>query len=106
VNRLALLTFPDQTKIDQAIAALKKFHAERTIKMHGSAVVTKSADDKISVQEITKEGHGGTLVAALIGALAGLSAGPAAAAIMATGGAIIGNAADMSAEEGSKDDGY
>jgi uncharacterized membrane protein len=85
--------------MDQAIEALKKLHSERTIKMRGSAVVTKSAEGKLSVQEITKEGHGGTLVAALIGALAGLAVGPVAAAITATGGAVIGNAADLSAED-------
>jgi len=102
VNRLVESTFPDQTKIAQAIRALQKFHSERTIKMYGSAVVTKSADGKLSVREITKEGHGGTLVAALIGALAGLAVGPVAAAITATGGAIIGNAADLSAEDDFK----
>jgi uncharacterized membrane protein len=99
VNRLVVSTFPDQTRMDQAIEALKKLHSERTIKMRGSAVVTKSAEGKLSVQEITKEGHGGTLVAALIGALAGLAVGPVAAAITATGGAVIGNAADLSAED-------
>jgi hypothetical protein len=46
---------------------------------------------------ITKESHGGT--GAFIGALAGLPAGPAAVAIMATGGAIIGNAAYLSAAD-------
>jgi uncharacterized membrane protein len=99
MNRLAVLIFPDQTKIDEAIGALKKIHSERTLKMLGSAVVTKSADGKLSVQEITKEGHGGTLIAALIGALAGLAVGPAAGAIMAVGGAVIGNAADLSTED-------
>jgi uncharacterized membrane protein len=85
--------------MDQAIEALKRLHSERTIKMRGSAVVTKSAEGKLSVQEITKEGHGGTFGAALIGALAGLAVGPVAAAITATGGAVIGNAADLSAED-------
>jgi uncharacterized membrane protein len=60
---------------------------------------SSSADGKLSVQEITKEGHGGTLVAALIGALAGLAVGLVAAAITATGGAVIGNAADLSTED-------
>lgn len=99
VNRLTVLIFPDQTRIDEAIGALKTIHSERTIKMLGSAVVTKSTDGKLSVQEITEEGHGGPLIAALIGALAGLLAGPAAAVIAATGGAVIGNAADLSAED-------
>ncbi len=59
----------------------------------------KNIDGQLSVQEITKEGHGGTTVGALIGALAGLPAGPAAAAIMAAGGAAIGDAADLMAKD-------
>lgn len=99
MNRLVVFTFPDQTKVADAIAALRKIHSERRVKMSGSAVVTKSADGKLSVQEITKEGHGGTLVAALIGALAGLAVGPAAAVITAIGGTVIGNAADLSTQD-------
>lgn len=99
MNRLAVFIFPDQTRIDGAIGALNKFHSERNIKVYGSAVITKGTDGRFSVQEITKEGHGGVFVAALIGALAGLPAGPAAAAILATGGAMIGSAADLSAED-------
>lgn len=99
MNQLVVLTFPNQTKIDEATRALRKLHSERSIKFYASAVVAKNADRKISVQEITREGHGGTAAAALIGALAGLPAGPAAAAIMATGGAVIGSAADLSTED-------
>ncbi len=99
MNRLVMLTFPDQNKIEEAVRALQKIRSERDIKLYGSAVVAKNADGKFSVREITTEGLGGTKTAALIGALAGALAGPAAAAIMATGGAVIGNAADMSAED-------
>jgi uncharacterized membrane protein len=56
VNPLVVSTFPDQTRMDQAIEALKKLHSERTIKMRSSAVVSKSAEGKLSVQEITKLG--------------------------------------------------
>jgi len=82
-------------KIDDALRALKKLHLEHNAKLYASAVVTKGLDGKLSIQEITKEGHGGTAVGALIGALAGLPAGPGAAAMMATGGALIGDAADL-----------
>jgi uncharacterized membrane protein len=99
MNKLVVSTFPDQTKIDAAIGALRKIRSDRNIKLYASAVVTKGADRSLSVREITKEGHGSTAAAALIGALAGLAAGPVAAAITATGGAVIGNAADMSAED-------
>lgn len=97
------LTFPNQTKIDEAIRALRKLHSGSGIKLYASAVLTKNADGKLSVQKITKEGHGGTAVGALIGALAGLPAGPAAAAIMVAGGAVIGNAADLIAEADFKE---
>lgn len=56
MNPLVVSTFPDQTRMDQAIEALKKLHSERTIKMRGSAVVSNSAEGKLSVQEITKLG--------------------------------------------------
>jgi uncharacterized membrane protein len=99
MNQLVVLTLPDRTKIEETIRTLRKLHSEGGIKFYASAVVTKDGERKLSVQEITKEGHGGTAVAALIGALAGLPAGPAAAAIMATGGAVLGNATDLSAED-------
>jgi len=50
---------------------------------------------RLSVQEITKEGHGGAAVGALIGALAGVLGGPLAATIAAAGGAILGQSADL-----------
>ena len=50
------------------------------------------------MQEITKESYGGTAAVAFIGALAGLPDGPLAVAIMAAGGALIGNAADLSVQ--------
>ena len=99
MNRLVVLTFPDQNKIEETVRALQKIRSERNIKLYGSAVVAKDADGKFSVREITTEGTGGTKTAALIGAIAGAFAGPAAAAIMATGGAVVGNAADMSAQD-------
>jgi uncharacterized membrane protein len=99
MNELVVLTFHDQVKIDEGIRALRKLHSERSAKLYASAVVAKGADGKFSVREITDKGHSGTRTAALIGALAGLLAGPAAATVMAVGGAAIGNAADLSAED-------
>ena len=100
MNKLVVMTFPDQTKIDEATRTLRKLQSERGIKFCASATIRKNADRGLSVQEVTREGHGGTAAAALIGALAGLAAGgPAAAAIAAVGGAVIGNAADLSAED-------
>jgi len=55
------------------------------------------------VQKVTKEGHGGTVISALIGGLAGLPLGALAATVGATGGAIFGVSADLVHQsEGSK----
>ena len=70
-------------------------HGGDGIKLYGSAVVARDPGGKLSVQEITKEGHGGAAVGALIGALAGLLGGPLAATIAAAGGAILGQSADL-----------
>jgi uncharacterized membrane protein len=102
MNRLVVLRFSDQAKADEAIRALRKLHSEshseRGVKLGASTAVVRDSEGKLSVQEITKEGRGGTAAGAFIGALAGLPAGPLAAAIMATGGALIGNAADLSVQ--------
>jgi uncharacterized membrane protein len=98
MNRLVVLKFSDQARTDEAIRALTKMHSERKVKFYASTAVARDSQGKLSVQEITKEGHGGTAAGAFIGALAGLPAGPLAAAIMATGGAVIGNAADLSVQ--------
>lgn len=95
MNKFVVLRFANRVQADEAVVAVKKLHAEHRFHLYASALVAKDADGKLSVQEITKEGHSGTAVAALIGALAGLPVGPAAAVIMATGGAAIGDAADL-----------
>ena len=98
MNRLVVLRFSNEAKTDEAIRALRKLHSERSVKLGASTAVARDSQGKLSVQEITKEGHGGTAAGALIGALAGLPAGPLAVAIMAAGGALIGDAADLSVQ--------
>ena len=99
MDQFVALSFPDQAKMDEATRAVRRFHSEVADRLYASAVVTRAADGKLSVQEITKAGHGGTIIAALIGALAGLPAGPVAAAVMAAGGAAIGDAADLTVQD-------
>lgn len=99
MNKLVVLTVADQAKIDEAIGMLRKLGSGRGAKLHASAVVAKDAAGKLSVLEITGEGHEGTKTGAVLGALAGMLAGPTTAAIMAAGGAVVGNAADLSADD-------
>jgi uncharacterized membrane protein len=95
MSKFVVVIFPDEAKIPQATRALQDMHAEGNIKLYASAVIARDSGGKLSVQEITKEGLGGTAVGAFLGALAGLPAGPLAVTIAATGGAIFGNSADL-----------
>ncbi len=95
MSKFVVVVFPDAAKITQATRALKDLHTKGSIKLYASAVVAREAGGKLSVQEVTKEGHGGTAVGALIGGLAGLPLGPLAATIGAVGGALIGDSADL-----------
>jgi uncharacterized membrane protein len=95
MSKFVVVIFPDEAKIPQATCALQDMHAEGSIKLYASAVVARDSGGKLSVQEVTKEGLGGTAVGALIGALAGLPGGPLAVTIAAAGGAIFGNSADL-----------
>ncbi len=63
------------------------------------AVVARDLDGKISVKDITEEGHGTIGAGALIGGLAGLAAGPLGAAIGAGAGALFGWSAELVNEE-------
>jgi uncharacterized membrane protein len=47
MNRLAVLTFPNQTKIDEAIQVPRKLHSGPGIKLYASAVVAKNVDGKL-----------------------------------------------------------
>lgn len=95
MSAFVVVMFPDAAMIPQGTDALKKLHAQGSIKLYGSAVLARDPSGKLSVQEVTKEGLGGTAVGALIGGLAGLPLGPLAMTIGAAGGALIGNSADL-----------
>lgn len=93
-DNLIVVTFPDAAAIDRGVNALKMMRGG-SVKLYASAVVARDESGRLSVEEITKRGHGGTTVGALIGGLAGLPLGPLAMTIGAAGGALIGISADL-----------
>jgi uncharacterized membrane protein len=95
MGKFVVVIFPDEAKTHQGTRALTELHAEGSITLYASAIIARDPGGKLSVQEITKEGRGGTAVGALIGGLAGLPAGPLAATIGAASGAIVGISADL-----------
>jgi len=103
MSKFVVAIFPDETKINRGTSVLKELHANGSVKLYASSVVTKDSGGKLSAQEITNEGLGGTAVGALIGGLAGLPAGPLMATIGAAGGALIGSAADRIGHRGEEE---
>ncbi len=99
MSKFVVIVFPGEERIPETIRALRNMHGSGGFKLYASTVVTRDPGGKLSVQEITKEGHSGAAVGALIGALAGVLGGPLAATIAAAGGAVLGQSADLISKE-------
>jgi uncharacterized membrane protein len=53
MSKLVVVMFPDAAMIQEAIDALKKLRAERSIRLYASTVVARDASGKLSVKEVT-----------------------------------------------------
>jgi uncharacterized membrane protein len=97
MHRFGVAVFPDEIAASNGSCALKELIE------HGTSVdtfvVVKSADGTISVLDRSRGDSHATAIAAMIGGLAGLPAGPLAAAMGAAGGALIGFSAEMTDRE-------
>lgn len=98
MSRYIGVIFADEAKADEGSRVLKDLHAEGGITLSEMSVVAKDAtgtlSERLSEKKSDDEGSawaGG----ALIGGLAGLPGGPFAVVIGATGGALVGGAADL-----------
>jgi uncharacterized membrane protein len=98
--KLMVFVFPEDAKVDQAIGAIiNRLTAKESMNVYRLAVVARDLDGKISVKDITEEGHGTIGAGALMGGLAGLAAGPLGVAIGAGAGALFGWSAELVNEE-------
>jgi uncharacterized membrane protein len=89
MRKFGVAIFPDERAASNGCRALKEL-TERGTTIEASVVVCKHANGNISVLDRSdKESHV-TAVAAMIGGLAGLPAGPLAVAMGSIGGALIG----------------
>jgi uncharacterized membrane protein len=95
MHEFAIVTFPDAAVTRQGADLIKRLRAEGSTKIYGAVVVARDQSGKLSMQEVTKRGHGATVAGALIGGLAGLPFGPLAMTIGAAGGALIGHSAEV-----------
>ena len=87
--------FSDEAKADEGSRVLKDLHVAGNIALSGMAVVVKDAAGALLVKKSVDEEPLGMAAGALIGGLAGLPGGPVGVVIGATGGALVGRAADL-----------
>jgi uncharacterized membrane protein len=86
-----VLTFPDYTSGDNALAVLQQLDLRGIIDLDEAAVIKVDANGKASVKDTEDVGAGeGALIGALYGGLIGLIAGPAGVAIGTVAGAATG----------------
>lgn len=95
MDKFVVAVFPSEAKAYEGTRIMKDLHAEGSLALYGMAVVTKTTDGNLSVDQTVSEGPFGTGVGALTGGLVGLLGGPAGVAAGLAGGALIGGYADL-----------
>ena len=94
-KKFIVVTFSDATMARLAISAIKELHDEGGIKIYAAMLATRDPRGGLSIEDVTKRGHGATAAGALIGGLAGFALDPIAMMIGAAGGAIVGYTAEV-----------
>jgi uncharacterized membrane protein len=94
-KKLIVVTFSDATMARAAITAIKELHDESGINIYAAILATRDPGGELSIEEVTKRGHGATAVGALIGGVAGFALDPIAMMLGAAGGALVGYAAEV-----------
>lgn len=95
MSKFVVAIFPSEKQAYEGTRALRDLQAEGSITLYGMAVATKTADGRVTVDEIDDPGPVGTGVGALTGALVGLLGGPAGAAAGFLGGTLLGSLSDV-----------
>lgn len=94
MRKFGVAVFPDERAASNGSRALKEL-IEHGTTVDASVVVVKHANGSISVLDRSGRESHATAIAAMIGGLAGLPAGPLAVAMGAAGGALIGVSAEL-----------
>ncbi len=98
MHRFVTVIFPDKEMASAGNRALKDFGTNE-VTIYASAVIFKDANGNIAIAERSDSGSHVTAIAALIGGLAGLPAGPLGVAMGAVGGGMIGFSAKTTDRE-------
>jgi uncharacterized membrane protein len=92
---MLVVIFDDEKAAAAGTDALRKLHAEGDITLYAMAVITRSADGKVSVKEAADHGYAGAGVGLAVGGLVGLMAGPVGLAVGALTGTLAGAIRDF-----------
>src|SRR5690349_388312 len=95
MNKMIVTVFNDESRAYKGVNALKELHAEGSLTLYATAVVTKDARGVVSVKQATDEGPLGTVLGLTTGSLIGLLGGPVGLAIGAATGAMAGSVYDI-----------
>ena len=94
MSQFVVVVFSDKASADTGSLCLKKLGTEG-MTIYRSVVLSKNLEGQISMSDRVEEKSYTTIVAALIGGLAGLPAGLEAAAAGTAGGALFGLSAEF-----------
>ena len=94
LRKFGVAIFPDEKTASNGSRALKEL-GESGATVYASVIIVKHSNGNISVLDRSGKGSHATAIAALIGGLAGLPAGPLAVAMGVAGGALIGLSAEL-----------
>jgi len=94
-DKMIVTVFDNEKKAYEGVKVLKELHAEGSITLYASAVITKNGAGKVSVKQVDDQGPVGTGVGLATGTLIGLLGGPVGVAIGAGVGAFGGMMYDL-----------
>lgn len=90
MNRMLVVVFANESDAHAGARALQQLHADGRITLYSSALVARNAAGKVSIKEAVTRSPTGTGVGMAVGALIGVLGGPAAMALGAAAGTLLG----------------
>jgi len=95
MDKMVVIAFDNEKRAYEGSRALQDLHAENSITLYSYAVITKDANEDISVKQAADQGPVGTGLGFATGALIGLLGGPVGVALGAASGSLAGSMYDL-----------
>jgi uncharacterized membrane protein len=97
VENVALVTFDDVARPDEAMSELRRLHDERAVEVHAAAIVERLDDGRFKIRDEAEQiGVGRSSMGAGLGLMLGaLAAGPVGMLLGGAVGMAVGTASDV-----------